>query len=111
MSYSLIWAADATDELVEIFTFQKEKYGAKRAMEVYEKIHERVVVTKTLPETGRVVPELTAIGVTDIRELIENPWRILYQVNGERVEVISVIDGRRNFEEVLYRKIMDGKLI
>jgi len=111
MTYSVVWSIDATDEVLDIVAFQKEKYGSRKALEVYNRLHERVLATKSLPESGRVVPELTALGVTDIRELIESPWRILYEVTENRIEVISVIDGRRNFEEILYRKIMDGKLI
>ena len=111
MVYSIVWSTDATDEVLEIVAFQKEKYGARKALEIYNKLHEKVVATKSVPESGRVVPELTALGITEIRELIENPWRILYQVADNRIDVISVIDGRRNFEEILYRKIMDGKLI
>ena len=111
MAYALIWSTDASDELVEIIAFQKEKYGTRKATEVYHRIHERIVVTRTLPETGRVVPELAAIGMNEIRELIDSPWRILYQFSVDRVEIVSVIDGRRNFEEVLYRKVMDGKLV
>ena len=111
MTYSIVWTADATDEVLEIVTYQKEKYGNRKALEVYNTLHERVLTAKSLPDSGRVVPELTAIGITEIRELIESPWRILYEVTEGRIEVLSVIDGRRNFEEILYRKIMDGKLI
>ena len=111
MVYEILWSADASDELMEIVTFQKDRYGIQKAAEVYKRIHDRVLVVKTLPETGREVPELTAIGVTEIHELVESPWRILYEVSGGRVEILSVIDGRRNLEEILYRKVMDGKLI
>ena len=110
-SYKVIWSTDASHELLEIVGFQKEKYGSRKAAEIYQKTHDRVVVLTTLPETGRAVPELLAIGVTEIRGMIESPWRILYEVSESRVEILSVIDGRRNLEEILYRKVMDGKLI
>jgi hypothetical protein len=29
----------------------------------------------------------------------------------ELTEIISIIDGRRNLEEILYKKVMDGKII
>ena len=110
MTYSIIWSLDANDELLEIVTFQKEKYGSRKASEVYKKIHGKVVVTRTQPEIGRIVPELAVIGVTSIIELIEKPWRILYEIDEGRIEILSVIDARRNFEEILYRKVMNGKL-
>ena len=117
MNFKVVWSLDANDELLEIVTFQREKYGRRKALEVYESLHERVLVTKlqpdlgrVVPELGRVVPELAVIGLTTIRELIQSPWRILYSVNGERIEILSIVDGRRNFEEILYRKVLDGKL-
>ena len=110
MNFKVVWSLDANDELLEIVTFQREKYGRRKALEVYESLHERVLVTKLQPELGRVVPELAVIGLTTIRELIQSPWRILYSVNGERIEILSIVDGRRNFEEILYRKVLDGKL-
>ena len=111
MKFSVIWSLDANDELLDIVAFQREKYGKKKALEVYDSIHQKVVVTKSQPEIGRVVPELAVLGLTTIRELIQNPWRILYSVNGDRIEILSVVDGRRNSEEVLYRKVLEGKLL
>ena len=51
-----------------------------------------------------------SIGVIDIREIIENPWRIFYRITTHEIQVISVIDGRRNVEEILYKKVIDGKM-
>ena len=110
MSISIVWSIDANDEVLEIVTFQKEKYGSLKAFEVFKRIHDKVLVTRTQPEVGRVVLELAIIGVGSIRELIESPWRILYELKEGRVEILSVIDGRRNFEEILYRKVIEGKL-
>jgi toxin ParE1/3/4 len=31
-------------------------------------------------------------------------------VEKNTMEIISIIDGRRNLEEILYKKIMDGKI-
>lgn len=110
MDFKIVWSLDANNELLEIVSFQKEKYGRKKALEIYESLHGKVLVTKQQPEVGRVVPELAVIGLNTIRELIQSPWRILYTVNGERIEILSVVDGRRNFEEILYRKVLEGKL-
>src|SRR5215216_1297036 len=44
------------------------------------------------PRSGRVVPER---GDPDVRELIEGPYRVIYWVRPERVEVLAVVHGRR----------------
>lgn len=57
------------------------------------------------PERGRIVPELESYGITAYRELIVAPWRIIYQVRGNDVYVLAVVDGRRNVEDVLLDRL------
>jgi toxin ParE1/3/4 len=40
-----------------------------------------------------------------------SPWIIFYKIGDKKIEIISIIDGRRNLEEILYKKMMDGKII
>ena len=44
------------------------------------------------PLSGRMVPEYQA---EDIRELIENPYRIIYRVKQDQIDVLAVIHGAR----------------
>ena len=53
---------------------------------------------------GRIVPELERIGVLTYRELMLNPWRIMYRAEKEIVYIVAIIDGRRNVEDVLLRR-------
>lgn len=106
----VLWSRDAGDDLMEIITFIADRSGKPAGREIYSRIRERVQSAKEFPSTGRVVPELAAIGIADIRELIEPPWRVFYRVHQDELRVLSVIDGRRNLEEILYRKVIDGTL-
>ncbi len=47
------------------------------------------------PEIGRVVPE--AEGREDIRELILQRYRIIYQIKPESIYIVTVIHGSRDF--------------
>ena len=55
---------------------------------------------------GRVVPELMKHGITRFRELIQGYYRIVYEIDGETVIVHTIIDGRRNFEEIIFSKLV-----
>ena len=44
------------------------------------------------PEAGRVVPE---VADPSIREVFEGPYRIIYFVQPERVDVLAVVHGRQ----------------
>ena len=110
MKKKIVWSQDASDDLIEIVTYIKEKSGNNIASEIYQRIINHVEKIDVFPEIGRIVPELLSIGVIDIRELIETPWRIFYRVLFDEIQIISVIDGRRNVEEILFKKIIDGKM-
>lgn len=45
-------------------------------------------------ERGRLVPELLG---QSVRELIHGYYRLLYEVRGERVEIVAFIHSRRDF--------------
>ncbi len=45
---------------------------------------------ETFPQSGRIVPEY---GARDIREVIERPYRILYRIKEDAVEVLAVVHG------------------
>jgi toxin ParE1/3/4 len=110
MKRKIVWSQDASDDLIEIISYIRDKSGKNIAKEIYQRIIKRVENIEILPKSGRVVPELVSIGVLDIREIIEKPWRIFYRITKEEIQIISVIDGRRNIEEILYKKVIDGKL-
>jgi len=49
------------------------------------------------PLSGRTVPEYSA---NDIREIIEKPYRIIYRINLNQIDILAVIHGARllNFD-------------
>lgn len=110
MKKKKVWSQDANGDLIDIITHIKEKSGKNIATDIYQRIISHVEKIDIFPENGRVIPELISIGVIDIKEIIESPWRIFYRIASNEIQIISVIDERRNVEEILYRKIIDGKI-
>jgi toxin ParE1/3/4 len=45
------------------------------------------------PRMGRVVPETQD---ESIRELLHQNYRIVYRINGERIEILTIIHGSRD---------------
>lgn len=54
----------------------------------------RLDQASAFPYSGRVVPE---VGRTEIREIIEPPYRLIYLVHPDAIEVLSVLHSRQNF--------------
>ncbi|AEJ19888.1 type II toxin-antitoxin system RelE/ParE family toxin [Gracilinema caldarium] len=110
MNRDIVWSLDASDEFVEIILYITEHSGNNVARTIYEKIIKKIENLVDFPAIGRKVPELESVGNTEYYEIIESPWRIIYRYTENEVYIVSIIDGRRNIEEILYKKIIKGKI-
>jgi len=104
--YTIIWTSHARSDLLEI-----AKYIAKDsvtiAMQKIELIEEAVKPLATFPEKGRNVSELEEYENNRYKELIVNPWRIIYSIDNKTVNILMVVDSRRNLQDILYKKLMN----
>jgi toxin ParE1/3/4 len=110
MEYKINWSKDAGEEFIEIISWYKNNAGKNAAQKIYAKIDSRIKELKDMPGIGKPVQILKDIGVNNYRQIVQDHWIIYYKVEGENINIISVIDGRRNLEEILYKKIIDGKI-
>ena len=106
-SYTVEFTAVAQDDLQAIAEFIAGD-NPDAALRVVEQIAARCTTLKQMPERGRVVPELAAVGLHTYRELVLSPWRILYRISGLTVFVLAVLDGRRNLEDILLERVVRG---
>jgi plasmid stabilization system protein ParE len=111
MLRSLRWSRNAEEDIIDIVSYIAGRSGSLAAAKIYDKIKARVIPLIDFPETGRVVPELARLGIEYIRQVTEKPWKIYYRIVGDEIWVLAVIDERRNLEEILYTKIIEGKRI
>ena len=79
MAYKLIWSPAARDDLHDIVTFIARD-NSTRAMSFGYELISATDHLQEFPEAGRVVPEYRN---EQIRELIFQPYRIVYRVNHE----------------------------
>ncbi len=100
MKFAVLISAEAETDLDAIVSFV-----AIRDPVAADKIEARVVTLieslEKSPNRGRVVPELARSGVVTYRELISEPWRVMYRIEARNVRVVAVVDGRRNIDELL----------
>ena len=110
MKHEIIWSKDAGDELVEIISYIKYNTGKITAEKIYSKIINKVKRVSENASMTRIAPLLKEFGINYIYQLNINPWIIFYKTEKDKMEIISIIDGRRNLEEILYKKILDRKI-
>ena len=106
--YQVAWAKVAENDLKEIIEFISTE-SPYNALKILNKIKEKASSLYTLPERGRVVPELQDQGISQYRELIIPPWRLIYRIAEHEIYALSVIDSRRNVEDILLKRLIQKK--
>jgi toxin ParE1/3/4 len=107
--YSVIWSKVAEDDLTGIIEYIAAD-SRINALKILHKVQVGASRLYQTPEKGRIVPELKEFGVLSYRELIIPPWRLIYRISQNRVYVLSVIDARRNVEDILLSRLINQKL-
>ena len=105
----IIITRDAEESFDEILRYIMIKSGATLAGKIYDRIVTKIHLLSSVSFRGKVSEELKSIGITDIYELIEAPWKIYYRLKQKQVIILLVLDSRRNLEEVLIDKIINKK--
>jgi plasmid stabilization system protein ParE len=90
----IIWSPVAA-ESVEAIRGRLAAFSIPAASDFTESIDRRVRQLELFPESGRAVPEY---GLPLLRELVEPPYRIIYELFPDRVEIVIVRHGRENFQ-------------
>lgn len=98
--YYVSWAVVAQRDLKQLIAYIAVDSPAN-ALLVLKKIKQKTLNLESVPDRGRIVPELKDQGIFIYRELIVPPWRIIYRISDSTVFILSVIDSRRNVEDIL----------
>ena len=104
-NYKTIISRFAEDDIFEIFDYYKSinfEYAEKLLISIEDKIKK----LKAFPEQGRIVPELEQQNILDYRELIEGNYRIIYAIQENTVIIHTIIDSRRNLEDLIIKKLI-----
>ena len=90
----IVWTTQSIFDLKDIFDYIS-KDSKRYAENQISRIKTKTLILKTQPESGRIVPEL---GISQIRELIEGNYRIVYRLlTKESVEIVTVHHSARDF--------------
>lgn len=60
------------------------------------------------PARGSHPKELAALGIKDYRQTVFKPYRVIDRVIGGRVVFCLIVDGRRDLQSVLSRRLLGG---
>ena len=94
---SVIWSPQSLHDVESIRAYIAEDSAAYAEL-VVRRIVAAVEHLHTFPESGRMVPERNA---PDIREVIASPYRVVYRLGQDVVEIATVFRGSREFPDYI----------
>ena len=103
--YFVKWTAPAREDVNEIIDYIS-KTNTNYAIKILDKIEEATKNLDKFPDRFRIVPELEEYGYFLYRDVTVEYWRIIYKIENDFVYIMLVIDGRRNLEDLLLKKMV-----
>lgn len=107
MLFEVLLTADAANDLEELYGYIAFQDSPGKAEQVLAKIEKIFDSLSQSPERGAYPKELLALGIRDYREIFFKPYRVIYRVMGDLVYILLIVDGRRDMQALLQRRLLE----
>ena len=107
MPFAVLLTHDAARDLESLYNYIALHDAPQKADDVLEQIEEAFSRLSELPERGAYPKELAALGIREYREIFFKPYRIIYRIIEKDVYVLLIVDGRRDMQTLLQRRLLD----
>jgi toxin ParE1/3/4 len=105
MKFQVLVTPQAAADIEAIHEYVLHREGLGTADNVLKLLKKSVLGLAIAPYRGKEPSELEPLGPTDYLQIIAKPWRIIYFVAGQTVQVVLVADGCRDFDGLLARRL------
>ena len=106
MPFAVLMTDGAAHDLEEMVDYIERHDVPGRADYVLDRIEEVLASLADSPERGAHPRELLALGIREFREVFFKPYRIIYRVMDDTVYVFLIVDGRRDMQTLLQRRLL-----
>jgi toxin ParE1/3/4 len=105
-AFSVFLLSGAKLDLLQLHTYVTLNDSREKADRLIDDLQRMCSRLTTMPERGRIPPELERIGIREFREIIFKPYRIIYSVLKSQVFVYCILDGRRDLQDLLEERLL-----
>lgn len=106
MTFTVLLTEDAARDLRDLYTYISKHDSPQKAGNVLNKIEKKFIRLSELPKRGVYPKELLSLGIRDYREIFLKPYRIIYRIDNQNVYVYLIVDGRRDMQTLLQRRLL-----
>ena len=108
MPFAVLLTNDAARDLDELYDYIALNDAPGKADYVFNQIEKAFSSLSESPERGAYPKELLALGIREYREIFFKPYRIIYRVLDKNVYVLLIVDGRRDLQPLLQRRLLEA---
>ena len=106
MKYKVLIDPLAKQDMKEIFLYVTSNDSISSAEKLLDSIEATISKLEEYPERGHIPQELRQTGIKRYLEIHFKPYRIIYEIENNLIYVHSVLDGRRNIQELLGERLL-----
>ena len=99
---------DAARDLEELYDYIALHDAPRKADYVLDQIEKAFSKLSEFPERGAYPKEMLTLGIREYRQIFFKPYRIIYRVMEKNVYVLLIVDGRRDMQPLLQRRLLDA---
>ena len=105
MRFDVLLTGHAERDLEELYDYIAAHDNPGNAARVLVRIEKALQSLSTSPERGSHPKELLALGIREYRQTFFKPYRLIYRIVEQRVYVYLIVDGRRDIQGLLARRL------
>ncbi|MBU6273096.1 MAG: type II toxin-antitoxin system RelE/ParE family toxin [Betaproteobacteria bacterium] len=96
----------AEHDLESLFDHVAAQDGTGAAHRLVDQITQVIESLAQFPDRGAHPPELLGLGIREFRQTGFKPYRVIYRVQNDQVVIHLIIDGRRDLQSLLARRLL-----
>lgn len=104
--YEVLLTSGAEQDIESIYDYIVEHDCQANADYVLDRLMKVVESLEQFPERGAYPKELVGLGIREFRQAAFKPYRIIYRVIGQKVYIHLILDGRRDMQSLLARRLL-----
>jgi toxin ParE1/3/4 len=107
MFFQVFLTNSAAGDLEDIYDYVAQHDAPGKAEHLLDRIEKVFAGLSESPDRGVFPKELLALGIREYREVFFKPYRIVYRIVDEAVYVLLIVDGRRDMQALLQRRLLE----
>jgi len=108
MAFAVFLTDAAAHDLEDLYNYIAQYDLPEKADLVLAQIESALTSLSEYPDHGTYPKELLALGIREYREVFFKPYRMIYRVSENRVYILLVVDGRRDMQTLLQRRLLES---